>query len=351
MKPSSLRLIIFSFLVLTLLTGPGVPVRGVRCSGGARIPGGGGCASGARAVKVPPSVVKIPIKPPPTVVKNISPKIIPPVREPVIPGRIPNRQLPGQLPGIARGGKLLPPILPAPLHPPPAELPGAATEALAGLKIGESNLEALSSLRNVVHDSWPENLRIEDVSAAFDGFAKTSPQEAEAMRGYLSVRARMEGRPDVAAKFVPKGETSDAKSVLRDLKAMEDLGAKPPSELPWGDLPLPEAEPFGLKAPVLEELDKDLPGLVPELAAAEVRARRVALRSIDAGAETHVYYYHLHLHNLMHSVNWSERDKREDEVERRVDKLTPEERLMARRLLRTKGTDEIVTILRPAVGK
>jgi hypothetical protein len=349
MKPSSLRLIIFSFLVLTLLTGPGVPVRGVRCSGGARIPGGGGCASGARAVKVPPSVVTRPV--PPVVVKNVPTPKIPTVRGPVISRQIPNRPLPGNLPGVAGRAGRLSAIAPL-VHPPAAELPGTAVESLAGLNVGESNLKALSGLRNLVHEPWPENLRIEDVNAAVEGFAKTaSPQDVNAMRGYVSVRTRMEGRPDVAEKFLPAGEKPDAESVLRDLKVMEDLGAKPPSDLPWGDLPLPEAELFGLKAPVHEALDKDLPGLVPRLSAAEARARRVALRYIDVSAETHVYHYHLHLHNLMHLIRTSEKDKREDEVERRVDKLTEEERLMARRLLRTKSTDEIVTILRPGVGK
>jgi hypothetical protein len=244
------------------------------------------------------------------------------------------------------------PLLHPPIDLPLAKLPVDAVESLTALKVNESSLEALNNLRTLVHDPWPESLPIDRVRTAFDGFAKTSPQDAEAMRGYLSVRARMEGRPDVAAKFVPKGETPDAKSVLRDLNVVQEMGATPPPGSSWADLPLPEAERLGLKPAVRETLMKDFPGPVDELSAGEVRARRVALRSIDAGAESQFHHYHLHLHNIMRSLSTSEQDDREDEVERQVGgKLTPAERLLARRLLRTKKSDQVTAILRPMVQK
>jgi hypothetical protein len=270
-----------------------------------------------------------------------------------------------------------------------ADIPGVSARSLEAFNANESSLKALGALRDLVQSPWPENVRFEDVNAAVEGFTKTaSPQDGAVMRRYVSVRARMEGQKEVARQLLPPGETQDATSVLRDLKAMEEFSATPPPESPFGDLPLPEPEPVGIKASVREALDEDLPGLGDELPAAELRARRGAFRAIETSAGTHFHLHHLHLHNLTSVASTSEPDDREDEVERQLGreqlckqtaidvadivgtvplnpyiclaktislqscrKLTPEERLLVRRLLRTKKTAEVVAALRSLVRK
>src|SRR5262249_14863409 len=133
---------------------------------------------------------------------------------------------------------------------------------------------------------------------------------------------------------------------------LEEINATPPPTSPLGDVPLPEPVPLGLKAPVREALDKDLPVLVAELPGAELRARRGVLRAIETSAANHWYRVAIHLHNLKSSASASEPDDRENEVELQLGRpLSPEERLLARRLLRTRRPSEVADALRPLVQK
>ena len=108
-----------------------------------------------------------------------------------------------------------------------------------------------------------------------------------------------------------------------------------------------EPEPLSLKAPVREALNQDLPGLVEDLPAAELRARRGALRSIETSAGWHWNHVALSLRNFKGATAVGDPDDREAEVERRLGRpLAPEERLLVRRLLCTKTTAEVVAVLR-----
>jgi hypothetical protein len=230
----------------------------------------------------------------------------------------------------------------------PVELPAVVRNHLEVVEIRANGLKDLGRLRELVHDPWPAEVKFSEVKAGIEAFAQTaSPDEAALMRRYIELRAAAEGRPEIARQLLPPGETRDTASVLRDLKALEGIGAPPPGISPLGDLPLPEPEPLGLKAPIREELDKDLPGLVDELPKAELRARRGALRAIETSAGVHWSHITISLHNLKRATADSDRDDREHEVERQLGRpLTPEDRLLARRLLRTKTTAEVVAALR-----
>jgi hypothetical protein len=233
----------------------------------------------------------------------------------------------------------------------PGELPTVVGRHLEALEVGASSLKALGRLRNLVHDPWPQTVKVEEVEAGVAAYARTaSPQETAVMRHYLVVRAKMEGQPDVARRLLPPGEALEARSVLRDLRVLEEIRATPPPTSPLGDLPPPEPEPVGLKAPVREALDRDLPGLAEELPGAEWRARPGAVRAIEISAGAHWHQVTLHLHNLKSSASASAPDDREDEVERQLGRpLRPEERLLARRLLRTRRPAEVAAALRPMV--
>jgi hypothetical protein len=204
-----------------------------------------------------------------------------------------------------------------------------------------------------VHDPWPQGVNGEEVAAGVAAFAETAPPpEAAALRSYLAVRARIEGQPNVARRLLLPGETLETPSVLRDLKILAKIRATPPPDSPLGDVPLPEPEPLGLKAPVREALDRDLPGLAEELPRAELPARRGALRAIEVSASTHWHHAALHMHNLKCSASASAPDDREDEVERQRGRpLAPEERLLARRLLRTRSPAAVAAALRPLAQK
>jgi hypothetical protein len=232
-------------------------------------------------------------------------------------------------------------------------LPAVAGRHLEALEVGASGLKALGRLRDLVHGPWPQTVKVEEVEAGVAAYARTaSPQETAVMRRYLVLRARMEGQPDVARRLLQPGENLEARSVLRDLRSLEEINATPPPTSPLGDVPLPEPEPLGLKAPVREALDRDLPGLGEELPGAELRARRGAVRAIETSAGAHWHHVTLHLHNLKSSASASEPDDRENEVEHQLGRpLTPEERLLARRLLRTRRPAEVAAALRPLVQK
>ena len=117
-------------------------------------------------------------------------------------------------------------------------------------------------------------------------------------------------------------------------------------------MPLPEPEPIGLKAPVREKLDTYLPGLPKDLPGAELGARRGAVRAIEISAGTHWHHVALHLYNLKSSASASEPDDREKKVESQLGRpLRPEERLLARRLLRTRSPAEVAAVLRAMVQK
>jgi hypothetical protein len=233
------------------------------------------------------------------------------------------------------------------------ELPAALGRPLEALEVGAGDLKALGRLRELVHDPWPQAVKGEEVEAGAVAYARTaSPQEAAVMRRYLGLRARMEGRTDVARRLLPPGETLEAQAVLRDLRILAETRATPPGDSPLGDVPLPEPEPIGLKAHVREEFDRDLPGLGEELPGAELRARHGALRAIESSAGAHWHLVTLQLHNFQSAASASEPDDREDEVERQLGRpLRPEERLLARRLLRTRRPAEVVAVLRQVAQK
>jgi hypothetical protein len=238
------------------------------------------------------------------------------------------------------------------------ELPAVVGRPLEAPEVVASSLKALRRLRNLVHDPWPQSVKVEEVEAGVAAYAKTAaPQETAAMRHYLVLRARMEGQPDVAGRLLPPGETLETQSVLRDLSRLEEIRATPPPPSPLGDLPHPEPEPLGPKALVCEALYTDLPGLrekLPgeELPRAELRARRGAVRAIEISAGAHWHRVTLNLHNLKSSASANGPDDREDEVERQLGRLlTPEERLLARRLLRTRRPAEVADALRPMAKK
>jgi hypothetical protein len=234
----------------------------------------------------------------------------------------------------------------------PIEAPGLVGRHLEALESGAAGLKDLAPLRDLAHGPWPEAARVEEIEAGLAAFGKTAgPDEAAVLRRYFVLRAEMEGRPEIAQRLLRPGEALDTPTVLRDLKALEEVNAELPPVPPLGDLPLPEPTPIGLKASVRQRLDEGLPGLPDDLPAAELRARLGALRSIETSAAVHWGHVALSLYNLKGVNAAADPDEREDEVERRLGRpLTPEERLLARRLLRTKTTAEVVEALR-AVSK
>jgi hypothetical protein len=236
----------------------------------------------------------------------------------------------------------------------PAELPTVVGRHLETLEAKASELMVLGHLRDLVHGPWPQDIRAEDVENAVKAFETTSLPEAPTLRRYLALRAEMEGQREVARLLLPPGEVRDARSVLRDLKALEEFSATPFPTSPLGDLPLPEPVPLSLKPSVREALNKDLPDLFEKLPGteeklpdAELRARRGALRAIETSAGMRWDHVAISLHNLKGVTIGCDPDDREAEVERQLGRpLAPEERLLVRRLLRTKTTAEVVSILR-----
>jgi hypothetical protein len=337
------------FLVITQAV-PDIPAVALAQGRVPRLPSGGvrprgGCAGGARVAPRlpsggPKSVPKLATGP------KVAPKPIPKVpHDPHVP--LPAR-INGQrdvLSARAAAREWGPFVLAAQARP--GELPAVVGRHLEALEANASGLKALGRLRDLVHGPWPQDVRAEEVLAGVVAFENASPPEAPAMRRYLALRADMEGQPGVARQLLRPGEALDAPSVLRDLKLLEEVGATPPPTSPLGDLPLPEPEPLSLKPPVREALTKGLPGLVEDLPAAELRARRGALRAIEASAGTHWNLVVLSLHNLKGLAATGDPADREAEVERQVGRLlTPEERLLVRRLVRTKTTAEVVAVLR-----
>jgi hypothetical protein len=309
-----------------------VPSGGVRPSGG--------CAGGARgAPKLsggPKLVPKMELVP--KVTPKLGPKLL---NEPPAP-------LPGRIGGLRDA---LNPrewgLLVVAARARPGELPAVVGRHLDALNVNAGGLKELGNLRDLVHAPWPPDVRAEDVVTGLMAFENVSPQEAPALRHYLVLRAEMEGHPDLAQKLLPPGEALDAPSVLRDLKVLEGVSATPRRTSPLGDLPLPEPEPLSLKPPVREVLTKGLPGLdVEDLPPAELRARRGVLRAIETSADRHWNHVVISLHNLKGVTTDSDPDDREADVERQLGQLTPEERLLVRRLLRTKTTVEVVAVLR-----
>jgi hypothetical protein len=321
MKKRFVRYSIFAALMLVVASGPSVP-RGVRA------PRGFGCSGGARvAPKIPVAGPRIPTKAVPVAIPRPQFRV-PPSKPPA---------------GVAAREVFALGLAAKALHP---EAPGVLARPLEALGANKSSLEALGGLRDLVHSPWPEKVPVEKVESGLAAFAQTaSAQDAATMRRYVAWRAELEGQPDVSRQFLPPGESRDARNLLRDLKAMEGYSGTPPPSSPLVEVPLPEPEPLGLKAPVREAIDKDLPGVGNELPAAELRARRGALRAIETSAADQFHHFHVHLHNLTSLATSNKPDDREDEVERELGRLTPEERLLVRRLLRTKKTPEVVAAL------
>jgi hypothetical protein len=230
----------------------------------------------------------------------------------------------------------------------PKEVPIVVGRHLKGVERSGRRLKALNHLRDLVHRPWPKSVHVEELKAGVAAFAETASRPlAGRMRRYIALRAKMEGKPNFVRRLLRPGETLDESSVLRDLQALEEVSATPPPVSPLGDLPLPEPEPLGFKASVRESLTEDFPSLVDDLPATELRARRGATRAIETSAGTQWNHLSLHLHNLKSMASSYEQDDREDDVERQLGRsLKPEERLLGRRLLRTKKTAEVASALR-----
>jgi hypothetical protein len=218
------------------------------------------------------------------------------------------------------------------------------------LKGNVGGLQDLVPLRELAHGPWPEAARVEEIEAGLAAFDRTAgPDEAASLRRYFSLRAEMEGRPDVARRLLRPGEALDTPTVLRDIKALEEVGGERPPAPPLGEPPQPEPPPTGLKAGVRERLDEALPDLSDKLPDLERGARRGALRAIENSAGLHTYNAYASLSILKGVEAVGDRDDREAEVERRLGRpLTPGERLLARRMLRTKTAAEVAKALRAA---
>jgi hypothetical protein len=347
MKTRYFRLAVVGALLLITQAIPDVPavalaqfrapprVVPVRPSGGVRVRGGGCSGGGARLVPKVPSAA-------PKVAPRAVPKVLPDPKVP-LPARLAGQRELLHAHASARDWALLGVAASAGR----AELPPVVGRHLEVLEANANGLKALGRLRDLVHGPWPKDVPAEEVAAGVAAFETASPQDAPALRHYLALRAEMEGQPAVAQKLLPPDEALDARSVLRDLKVLEEISATPPPISPLGDMPLPEPEPLSLKPPVREAINKDMPGLgdVKDLPDAELRARRGALRAIETRAGMRWNRVVLSLHNLK-GVTANDTDDREAEVERQLGRsVTPEERLLVRRLLRTKTTAEVVVVL------
>jgi hypothetical protein len=356
MNKRSIGYALFGVLVFITVAGQGglaprgvKPPRGVGCSGSAgvapRLPAGG--------LKVAPTLAKVPkVALKPATVPKVPTKLILPVHPDAhapLPARLSGQHDVLRAHAATRDWELF--IQECSIRP--VGLPAVVGHHLEALELGASDLKALSRLRNLVHGPWPQDVSAEEVVVGLAAFNKTaSLQDAAGVRRYIALRAKMEGQPGVARRLLQPGETLEERSVLRDLQRLEEINATPPPTSPLGDVPLPEPVPLGLKAPVREALDKDLPVLVAELPGAELRARRGVLRAIETSAANHWYRVAIHLHNLKSSASASEPDDRENEVELQLGRpLSPEERLLARRLLRTRRPAEVADALRPLVRK
>jgi hypothetical protein len=348
-KTRYFRLALVAALLLITQAVPDIPATALARGRPPRLPSGGvrprvGCGGGARVVPRLPSGGSKPVAKLPRV-PEIAPKPIPKMpNEPHAP--LPSR-IGGQRDALNARAAVrdwVPLVVAARARP--GELP-AVGRHLDALEVNADGLKALAHLRDLVHGPWPQDVRAEDVVAGLTAFENASPQEAPALRRYLALRAEMEGQPGVARQLLRPGEVLNTPSVLRDLKLLEEVSATPPPTSPLVDSPLPEPEPLGLKPPVREALSKGLPKLVEDLPAAELRARRGALRAIEASAGTRWNHVAIALHNLKGVTTDSAPDDREAEVERQLGRpLTPEERLLVRRLLRTKTAAEVVAVLR-----
>jgi hypothetical protein len=346
MRTRYLSLAIAGAVILVTQAIPDVPATALARGRPPRLPSGGvrprvGCAGGARVAPKLPSGGAKPIAKLPRV-PEIAPKPIPkpPIEpHPSLPARINGQR--GALNARDWGSFVVA------ARARPGELPAVVGRHLDALEVKAGGLKALAHLRDLVHGPWSHDVRAEDIVAGIRAFENVSPEEAPALRRYLALRAEMEGQPGVARQLL-SDEALNAKSVLRDLKVLEDVSATPPPASPLAELPLPEPEPLSLKAPVREAITKGLPGLkVEELPAAELRARRGALRAIESSAGMQWNHVAISLHNLKGVTTDSGPDDREAEVERQLQRsLMPEERLLVWRLLRTKTTADVVAILR-----
>jgi hypothetical protein len=337
MRRPTLRFVLFSVLVLTLVTGPGpprVPIeppptgvrpRGVGCSGGAR---GVGCSGGARVAPRLPTGAPKPVPKPATPPKVAPRPVAGAPRDPHVP--VPDR-LNGQREVLsAHAGRREWAFLALAARARPVEAPGLVGRHLEALEASAGGLKDLAPLRDLAHGPWPEAARVEDIEAGLAAFGKTAaPDEAAVLRRYFALRAEMEGRPEIAQRLLRPGEARDTPTVLRDLKALGDIDAELPPVPPLGELPQPEPTPLGLKAGVRHRLDEGLPGLADKLPDVEPGARRGALRAIESSAGMHWHHVAISLHNLK-AAEADGPDDREAEVERRLGRpLTPEERLLA----------------------
>jgi hypothetical protein len=237
--------------------------------------------------------------------------------------------------------------------PRPADLPQVVRLHLEGVTGQVKSLKNLAKLQEHVRFAWPKEKPPDDLKILLDSLGE-SPETARLvprLQKYLTCRAVLEGRPDLAAKLGGR-VAGDGGDVLRDLKALpaevtEDL---PATLAASPELPLPE-QPLSPPQAVKESLHADL----PELLAAEVQARRAVLKALNVTAELHWNKAAISLHLVRSAAGLHSPARRDDpdgqegeeEVESRLGRpLLPAERLLARRLLRNRTPADVAAVLR-----
>jgi len=188
------------------------------------------------------------------------------------------------------------------------------------------------------------------------------------VRRYLRCRAHLTGEPAAAARLLPGDASPNADSLLRDLKAVASNEPAPPTLSPGvpavsvlEPLPLPEADPLGIRPNVKETLGADLPKM-QEVVTAEKAARARLLGQLNTNAQVSFHHFQVHLAMMAsrgHSghrldggmaarVSSPEEDRRnETEVAKRLEReITAPERLLINHLNGKKTAEELATMLR-----
>jgi hypothetical protein len=239
-----------------------------------------------------------------------------------------------------------------------SELPPSAEPHLKGLELHSETLHSLGEFRQRLNGEWPEKASPEEFDGWLRALEKQTPdEEVVRVKRYLGLRALLEGQPDVARHLLGSEELPDGPTVLRDMKLLgSGDGLPPPPEVSaLGGLPFPEPEPISLRPRVKESLGKGLPEFEKEATAAEAAARKRVLGTVERSASRHANHVDITLYNLRgvtkalasHDDDEQEQKNREKEVETHLGRsLTPAERLLARRLLRTMSPEQVAAELR-----
>jgi hypothetical protein len=349
---ASVRYLLFCVFVLVTVAGPGPPIRpsavrpvGVGCRGAGA---GAGAARAVGAMRAPPRVAL----PGNGVKMGIREPFLPKVRIPEPTVGLEVRPLPRVLSIHAAEGNWedLHLAIPKKL---PLELPDGAGRHLNAIESEARNLRALTEFRQRLGVVWPEGNGQSELDWLAVLEANTPAEEVGQVRQYLGLRAHLEGRSDIAKRLLGTETLPDGRKVLRDLKVLGATPAPPPPAESLGGLPLPEPEPLSWRPGVKEKLGQGLPELEKEIPEAEMAARRRVLGTIERSAFRHSNHLTIHLYNLQSISNVlrsedndSDKRNRFPEIETRLGRrLKPEERLLARHLLRTSSPEEVAARL------